>query len=205
MTTFEAIQKIKQMFAEAGELPVASVEEATPSAAPLEAQAEYVLASGAKVVIDKLEIGGKVQLLDEAGNLAPAPMGEHMLADGTKIVLDEAGMIVEIESPKADVVEEVIPEEASPVATPSIEEELKKKMEEMAAEIAELKKQYKEKMAAQEQRFSKGISDLSDVVIELINTSSAKPTEQPKDKFNVHVESKDSKLQRFLEFAKSIK
>lgn len=204
MTTFEAIQKIKQMFAEAGELPAVEEQQPAPSAAPLEAQAEYVLASGAKVVIDKLEIGGKVQLLDEAGNLAPAPQGEHQLADGTKIVLDEAGIIVEIESPKADIVEEVLPE-AAPAPVEAAEDEMKKKIEEMKAEIEELKKNYKEKMAEHEQKFSKGISDLSDVVIELINTASAKPTEQPKEKFNVHIESKDNKLSRFLEFAKSIK
>lgn len=204
MTTFEAIQKIKQMFAEAGELPAVEMQEPAPSDAPIEAQKEYVLASGAKVMIDKLEIGGKVQLLDEAGNLAPAPQGEHMLVDGTKIVLDEAGLIVEIESPKAEIVEEVLPE-AAPAPIEAVEDDMKKKIEEMKAEIEELKKHYKEKMSAQEQKFSKGISDLSDVVIELINTASAKPTEQPKEKFNVHIESKDSKLERFLEFAKSMK
>ena len=60
MTTLEAINKIKQMFAEAGELPMASVE-------PTQSFAEYSLKSGAKVMIDKLEVGGKVSVVDEAG------------------------------------------------------------------------------------------------------------------------------------------
>ena len=82
MTTLEAINKIKQMFAEAGELPMASVE-------PTQSFAEYSLKSGAKVMIDKLEVGGKVSLIDEGGNESPAPAGEHELIDGSVIVLDE--------------------------------------------------------------------------------------------------------------------
>jgi len=74
MTTLEAINKIKQMFAEAGELPMASVE-------PTQSFAEYSLKSGAKVMIDKLEVGGKVSLVDEAGVETPAPAGEHELID----------------------------------------------------------------------------------------------------------------------------
>jgi hypothetical protein len=60
---------------------------------------EYVLKSGAKVKIDKLEVGGKVVLVDDAGNESPAPAGEHELADGTVITLDESSVIVEIAAP----------------------------------------------------------------------------------------------------------
>lgn len=205
MTPLEAIQKIKQMFAEAGELPVAEApasQMAEESAQPIEAAKEYVLESGQKVLIDKLEIGGKVSLVDEAGQQSPAPVGEHKLADGTKVTVDEAGVILAVELPQAEVVEEVMPEAP---AQPSAEDMMKQKIEEMQKQLDEIKMAYDAKMAQQEARFSKGISDISDVLVQLINTPSASATEQPKDKFNVHIESKDVKLERFLQFAKSIK
>ena len=208
MTPLEAIQKIKQMFAEAGELPVAdapAAQMAEESAEPIEAAKEYVLESGQKVMIDKLEIGGKVSLVDEAGALTPAPVGEHKLADGTQITVDESGSILAIELPEADVVEEKVEEVPVAAEMPKEEDEMKKKIEEMQKQLDEIKMAYDAKMAQQEARFSKGISDISDVLVQLINTPSASATEQPKDKFNVHVESKDAKLERFLQFAKSIK
>jgi hypothetical protein len=206
MTPLEAIQKIQQMFTDNGILPVAeapAAQMAEESAEPIESVKEYVLMSGQKVLIDKLELGGKVMIVDEAGQQSPAPVGEHELADGTKIVLDEAGTILELEVRAADKVEEeIIPD--APVE-PSAEELMKKKIEEMQKQLDEIKMSYDAKLAQQEARFSKGISDLSDVLVQLINTPSAEATEQPKDKFNVHVESKEAKLERFLQFAKSIK
>ena len=206
MTPLEAIQKIQQMFTDNGILPVAeapAAQMAEESAEPIESVKEYVLMSGQKVLIDKLELGGKVLVVDDAGNQAPAPVGEHELADGTKIVLDEAGTILEISLPESEKVEEeIIPD--APIE-PSAEELMKKKIEEMQKQLDEIKMSYDAKLAQQEARFSKGISDLSDVLVQLINTPSAEATEQPKDKFNVHVESKDAKLERFLQFAKSIK
>lgn len=208
MTPLEAIQKIKQMFAEAGEIPVAeapAAQMAEESAQPIEAAKEYVLESGVKVMIDKLEIGGKVSVVDEAGQLSPAPVGEHKLADGTKVTVDEAGVILAIELPAAEVVEEQMPEQPLEAEMPKEEDMMKKKIEEMQKQLDEIKMAYDAKMAQQDARFSKAISDVSDILIQLINTPSANATEQPKDKFNVHVESKDAKLERFLQFAKSIK
>lgn len=194
MTTLEAINKIKQMFAEAGELPMPSVE-------PTQSFAEYSLKSGAKVMIDKLEVGGKVSLVDEAGVESPAPAGEHELIDGSIIVLDEAATILEVKVPEVEV-----PEVSIEVESKKVEEDMmKKKIEEMQKQLDEIKMSYDAKLANQELKFSKGISDISDVLVQLINTPSANATEQPKDKFNVHVESKEDKLNRFLHFAKSIK
>ena len=206
MTPLEAIQKIQQMFTDNGMMPVAeapAAQMAEESAEPIESVKEYVLMSGQKVLIDKLELGGKVMIVDETGNQSPAPVGEHELADGTKIVLDEAGTILEISVPESDKVEEEIIPDAP--AEPSAEDMMKKKIEEMQKQLDEIKMSYDAKLAQQEARFSKGISDLSDVLVQLINTPSAEATEQPKDKFNVHVESKEAKLERFLQFAKSIK
>jgi hypothetical protein len=190
MTALEALLQIKQMFAEvpqpvqAQEMP--EVEVSIEPAAP--EYKEYVLKSGAKVKIDKLEVGGKVVLVDDAGNEAPAPAGEHELADGMVIVLDEASTIVEIKEPQV--------EEAPAPA----EEELKKKIEEMQAEIekmANYKKKQEEKMAEVETKFSQAIKDLSDVVIGLINTPSAEPS-VPKQTFNKVTMSRDARVEAFL-------
>lgn len=194
MTTLEAINKIKQMFAEAGELPVASVE-------PTQSFAEYSLKSGAKVMIDKLEVGGKVSLVDEAGVETLAPAGEHELIDGSVIVLDENSIILEVKAPMAEMPEG--PEDEAPM--PVAEDLMKNKIEEMQKQLDEIKMAYDAKLASQELKFSKGISDISDILVQILNTPSANATEQPKDKFNVHVESKDDKVGRFLAFAKSIK
>lgn len=177
MTAQEALLKIKAMFAEAQPEVVAA------------SFAEYVLASGAKVMIDKLELGGKVSLVDEAGNETPAPAGEHMLADGTTIYLDENATIVKIETPEVPVEEPV-----------SEVELLKKKVSEMEAQLADYGKKKDEaqvKMAEQADKFSKAIQELTDVVIELTKTPSVQPTE-PKEVFNKHFESKNDKISRFL-------
>ena len=196
MTTLEAINKIKQMFAEAGELPVASVE-------PTQSFAEYSLKSGAKVMIDKLEIGGKVSLIDEGGNESPAPAGEHELIDGSVIVLDEAATILEVKVPQVEMPEVEV--EAKDYEKKGEEDMMKKKIDEMQRQLDEIKMAYDAKLASQELKFSKGISDISDVLVQILNAPSANATEQPKDKFNQHVEKKEDKLNRFLDFAKSIK
>ena len=190
MTALEALLQIKQMFAEMPQEKPVDAQEIEVSIEPAAPEyKEYVLKSGAKVKIDKLEVGGKVMLVDEAGNETPAPAGEHELADGMIIVLDEASTIVEIKEPQA------------PVETPVVEEELQKKIEELKAEIEKMgdyKKKQEEKMAQMESKFSQAIKDLSDVVIGLINTPSTEATEKPKQTFNKVVPSRDSRIDSFL-------
>lgn len=192
MTALEALLQIKQMFAEMP--PVAPPVEVATAEAPVEPAApvykEYVLKSGAKVKIDKLEIGGKVVLVDDAGNETPAPAGEHELADGTQITLDENSVIVEISSPM----------EEMPEAEPQVDMAAQK-IAELEAQIEELKKDKKGqevKMAEVEAKFSQAISELSDVVIGLINTPSAEATEKPKQTFGKVVPSRDSRIDSFL-------
>jgi len=189
MTPLEALLQIKQMFAE---MPPVVPSEVAPAEVPSEPAApeykEYVLKSGAKVKIDKLEIGGKVLLVDDAGNETPAPAGEHELADGMIITLDENSMILEIASP----VEEA----------PESEVDLKaQKIAELEAQIEELKKDktgQEVKMAEVEAKFSKAISELTDVVVGLINTPSAEATEKPKQNFNKVTMSHDARIDAFL-------
>jgi hypothetical protein len=195
MTTLEAINKIKQMFAEAGELP---------SAMPLQSMAEYTLKSGAKVMIDKFEVGGKVTLVDEGGNEVPAPVGDHELIDGSVITLDDNSIITAIKVPEVELPE--VPEVEISVESKKVEEDMmKKKIEEMQKQLDEIKMGYDAKLASQEAKFSKGMSDISDVLVQLLNTPSANATEAPKEKFNQHIERKEDKISRFLEFAKTIK
>jgi hypothetical protein len=195
MTTLEAINKIKQMFAEAGELP---------SAMPLQSMAEYTLKSGAKVMIDKFEVGGKVTLVDEGGNEVPAPVGDHELIDGSVITLDENSIITAIKVPEVELPE--VPEVEISVESKKVEEDMmKKKIMEMQKQLDEIKMAYDAKLASQEAKFSKGMSDISDVLVQLLNTPSANATEAPKEKFNQHIEKKEDKISRFLDFAKSIK
>jgi hypothetical protein len=197
MTTLEAINKIKQMFTEAGELPVASAQ-------PLQSFAEYTLKSGAKVMIDKFEVGGKVTLVDEGGSEVPAPAGEHELADGSVILLDENSIITAIKVPEVELPE--VPEVQIEVESKKIEEDMmKKKIMEMQKQLDEIKMAYDAKLASQEAKFSKGMSDISDVLVQLLNTPSANATEAPKEKFNQHFEKKEDKISRFLAFAKTIK
>lgn len=56
---------------------------------------------------EAFEIGEAVFIVTKEGNI-PVPMGEYILEDGITIVVDEQGVIVSVESPKEEVVEEVI-------------------------------------------------------------------------------------------------
>lgn len=209
MTPLEAIMKMKAAFEAAGlqfapgdPMP-APAPETAPAAVPTEAAKEYDLVSGGKVMIDSLEIGGKVTIKDEAGNEAPAPAGDHELIDGTTITVDETGTITAVNAPVEDA-----PEVEVEVETPAAPSETEMKIAELEAAIAELKKDAESKkamMSEVEAKFSKAISEMSDVIVGLINTPSASATENPKDKFNAHVESRDEKMQRFLDRAKNLK
>lgn len=212
MTPLEAVLKIKAMFEQAGAnfadpivpaVDPAAAPVAEPAAPlPLEAAKEYDLKAGGKVMIDMLEIGGLVTIVDEAGNSIPAPAGDHELVDGMTITLDDAGKILEIKPAEVEV-----PEVEVEIVAPAAPTETELKIAELEAAIAALKQDAESKkvmMSETEAKFSKAISDLSDVIVGMINTPSAHATENPKDKFNQHVESKGDKMKRFLDLAKNI-
>jgi hypothetical protein len=56
---------------------------------------DATLEDGTPVKITELTVGGIVTIND-----VPAPVGEHKLSDGTKIVVGENGAITEIEAPE---------------------------------------------------------------------------------------------------------
>ena len=86
-----------------------------PEVNELEA-AQAKLVDGTILNIDpSLEVGAKVDVLDEAGDLTAAPDGEHELQDGTLITV-EGGIIVELVPVEGEeVVEEEMSEEGAPV------------------------------------------------------------------------------------------
>lgn len=185
MTAKEALTQIKALFADAN-APEA------PSAPETEQFKEYQLVDGSTVMIDELMIGGTVTVPGPEGTPIPAPAGEHILADGQVITLDEAGKITEIKTPEVEI---------------EVEDEMKKKIEAMETELAEIKKNYDEKMSEAEQKFNAAIEAneqklvaLKDVLVEFLSAPSADPIKPEA----LHT-SKDEKFNRFLEFAKSIK
>lgn len=88
MTPKETIAAIKTMLG-------FSTDEPAPVPTPVEGTT-YKLADGTEVLIDKLEIGGKVLIGDQA-----APDGVHNLEDGTAVTVAE-GVITEVKKAEGD-------------------------------------------------------------------------------------------------------
>jgi hypothetical protein len=157
MSSKEAIEKIKNMLF--GEMP-----EQAPAPVPTpegsgQVFADYKLKDGTVVSIDKVEIGGQVNLNGE-----PAPDGYHLLEDGTKIHV-MSGLIDEIEK------EEVVAE---------VPEELKKLPVMMSAvnqDIVNLKKT----IDAQAKLISRQSESLKQMFA-LVETIANNSIEQPKEK-----------------------
>lgn len=89
-----------------------------------------MLADGTVVEVEKLEVGFPVLVVAEDGSTTPAPEGEHILEDGTKIKVDALGVISEIlpadevETPEAEDVADI------PVAAAEVEIEIGEEEEE---------------------------------------------------------------------------
>lgn len=63
---------------------------------------------------ESFDIGQAVFIVTEEGNI-PVPMGEYMLEDGSKISVDENGVIVEVSVEGEEVVEEVVEAKDEPM------------------------------------------------------------------------------------------
>jgi hypothetical protein len=104
------------------------------------------LMDGTAIEVEKFEPGFPVYIVSEDGSKVLAPSGEHTLADGTTIELDENSLIVEIEAAEAeDVAEETTVEvsgakkmeempEAAKVDVAMVDEAIIAKVEEKVAE-----------------------------------------------------------------------
>lgn len=192
MNAKDAIMQIRALFED-----MPQVEAPAPMEAPIEEVpvtfAEYSLMDGTKVMISEMAIGGEVTLADGT----PAPAGEHQLADGTEIVLDDASKILSIETPEAEAKEaEEVPAEMG-----------KKYEEKMADEIAALvseNENLKTQVAQLEAKVKNGFSQVAELIEALTKTPNAEPIAQPKNTFGSNVTTKDMKYERIEKFRNAL-
>ena len=157
MSPKEAVEKIKNMLF--GEVAVQAPAPVPEPVGAGQVFADYKLKDGTIVSIDKVEIGGSVNLNGE-----PAPDGYHLLEDGTKIEVSK-GLIVGVE--KEAVVAEV-PEEMK---------KLPLQMSEVNKDIVDLKKT----IDAQAKLIATQTESLKQMFA-LVETIANNSIEQPKEK-----------------------
>jgi hypothetical protein len=192
MNSKEALQQIRALFEDMPQVvaPVA------PAVTKVE-MAEYSLVDGTKVMISALEIGGMVTMEDGT----PAPIGEHQLMDGTSIEVDELGAIVEISSPKEDVIveepvapaAEVAPAQDTTAMIQELKDDYEKKKMELDAKIAEL-----------ESKVKQGFAQVAELVEALSNTPTAEPTQKAANAFQSYVSTNDSKYEKLEKYRNAI-
>ena len=159
----------------------------------------YTLADGTPIEVSELIVGGTVIVGD-----APAPVGEHVLSDGTTIVVDENGVITEIKpvavapapeemgAPPAD------PAPDAPVSKATIEEMVKEAVKEA---VGEQMKNYTTKMQAHESAYKQMVG----LMEEILKTPAVTP-EAPKQTFSkAEPESKTEKFGRLVKNFQTIK
>lgn len=195
MNPKEALKQIRALFEEMPQVvePVVAAESAVTKVE----MAEYSLVDGTKVEISALEIGGTVQMADGT----PAPMGEHQLMDGTSITVDETGTIVEVSSPKEDV---IVEEPVAPAAPVPPAQDTQAMAEEIKAEFAEQKSQLEAKIAELESKVKQGFAQVAELVEALSNTPTAEPTQKAANAFQSYVTTSDSKYERLEKYRNAI-
>jgi FtsZ-binding cell division protein ZapB len=167
----------------------------------------YSLEDGTKIMIDKLEVGGIVTLEDGT----PAPAGEHTLADGSKVVLAEGGVIAEI-MPKQ------VEEDKVEIEIESAEHDKKSDIEEMKEKIKKMEDELnagKDKMSAFEVDYSalkeasakaqEGLQALIALVETLVNVPSQEPAEVPNGFKKHSASTKEDKIRSYSQFVSQFK
>lgn len=148
---------------------------------------EYELKVGGTVTIDKLEAGGVV-LIDGA----PAVAGELELADGTKLVIAENGVIAEV-MPAAAPAEPAAPEVDMAGKFAALEQLAQGKFTEYETKFAA----YENRFAAQELQLSKAnkvIEQLLQLSQVLVDAPAAQPDPAVKTAAGFQAEPKEKKI-----------
>ena len=160
-----------------------------PQAQPAQNFGGYMLQDGTPIEVESLEPGKVVMI-----NGAPAPAGEHILSDGTKIELDEMGVIVEISAPEVEPAPAAAPVEQ---AAPQFDAAAKFAEVEAAfsAQIGELK-------AAVEKQ-NQVINQLFEAVKQMADLPVAQAPVQPAQTFET-AEDKRAGLVQFLKANNSV-
>jgi hypothetical protein len=199
MNSKEALKQIRALFEDMPQA-IEPIEPVAPAVTKVE-MAEYSLVDGTKVMISALEIGGMVEMADGS----PAPMGEHQLIDGTSIKVDELGTIVEVSSPK----EEVIVEE--PEVEVPVDAAVEVAVDDTAAMLDALKADYENKkaeldakIAELENKVKQGFAQVAELVEALSNTPTAEPTQKAANAFQSYVTTNDSKYERLEKYRNAI-
>ncbi len=199
MNPKDALLKIRALFEDMPQEPVVA---AAPTEVPAPAEtkvqmAEYSLVDGTKVMISALEIGGKVEMADGT----PAPMGEHQLADGTSIQLDEAGIIIEISSPKEDV---IVEKPVAPAAPVPPAQDVTALVAEMENKFNAQKEQLENKISELESKVKQGFAQVAELVEALSNVPSTEPTQKSKNAFSSYISTNDIKEERIAKYRNAI-
>ena len=192
MNSKEALQQIRALFED---MPQA-VAPVAPAVTKVE-MAEYSLVDGTKVMISALEIGGMVTMEDGT----PAPMGEHQLMDGTSIQVDELGAIVEISSPKEDV---IVEEPVAPAAEVAPAQDTTAMIQELKDDYDKKKMELDAKIAELESKVKQGFAQVAELVEALSNTPTAEPTQKAANAFQSYVSTNDSKYERLEKYRNAI-
>jgi hypothetical protein len=133
----------------------------------------------------------------------PAPAGEHQLADGTMIELDENGIIIEISSKE----EEVVPEVDTEIEAKKEEDKkIAEMQEQFEAQIAELKaaKEVSDaKVLELENKVKQGFAQVAELIEALSNVPSADPIQKPSN-FSEFVSNKDIKEERLNKYRQAL-
>lgn len=95
MNAKEVLEKIRLTFNELVNQPnaVAPAPAPEPSTPEMVVPMKHKLKDGTEIEITEMSVGGIVTI-----NSLPAPVGEHELLDGTKLVVGDNGVIMEIQS-----------------------------------------------------------------------------------------------------------
>lgn len=196
MTLKEKVAKVKEM------LRLAFAEEpAAGDTTPADSLKEHTTADGAKVQIDKLEVGGKAYMED---GTTPLTAGVT-LSDGTNIAVDEAGVITAVTAP----VEAAAEPEADP-AVPALPAGFMERFAAMEQELADLKARDVQKFAeqteahknayeARAQKFQDALTQVLDLVQQFADQPAADPVQVPTGKGQAL-----SKLERAKAFKEAI-
>ena len=167
----------------------------------------YSLEDGTKIMIDKLEVGGVVTLEDGT----PAPAGEHTLADGTKIVLAEGGVIAEIMPKEVEEKVEIEIESKEDEEKKKEEEEMKKKIAEMEGKFSAYETSFSalqsdyEGLKAAFGKQSEAMQGLISLVETLVNVPSQAPTEVPNNFKKHSASTKEDKIRSYSQFVSQFK
>ena len=196
MNPVELLQKVKALVFE-GQMPADQSLGMYPKDEDKKKEfSGYTLKDGTEVYIDKLEVGGVVTIESEA----PAPAGEHELADGTVIVLGEGGVISEIKpAPAPEMAPEAAPVEAAVLPAQNFDEKFASydaKFSALEVENTNLKASFA--------KADEAIKGLFELVEKLVKEPTTEPSEPVKNgfKFGKQIDNKEEKLQSLINLFK---